>query len=284
MKAQQIILLLTLVSILTSISCKKTNDDLVPTVNAGRIYSHTFIDEYSTNKRLFFYQANGLIDSTRFYLKNNKKSTAFFYYNNNNTIDYYVGPEFGLRDYADCDDKKKYFYNSNSLITKIKFQDKSTAKDNVFLGIDFIYNNNDKISLYLEHWNFQDVYSNYVWDGDNISETEIIVDYSTNCSPPDSTYKYTAVKSYYTYDLSSENNLRHTYDKILFTPKYLNKNLISQEMKLVHNYEFDYNSCTITLLNIDTVNIDYSYERVNGKVKLIRENGNVTDSISYYTD
>lgn len=281
MKTQLILLLLT-VSILTSISCKKTNDDLIPPVHVGRIYSHTFNDEYYTYKRLFFYQTNGLIDSARFYLENNRKSTASFYYNNNNTIDYYVGPEFGFQEYNDSPDKKKYYYNSNSLITKINFINKSATKDDEIYGIDFIYDNNDHISLYLEHWNFQDIYSNYVWDGDNISEMELIADFSTNCYPPDSTYKYTAFKSYYTYDLNYENNLRHTYDKIIFTPKYLNKNLISQEMRIIYHSEFDYDSCTITLLNIDTVYINYSYEREDGRIKVIKENGNVTDSISYY--
>jgi len=281
------LLLLVSTSVLTILSCEKTNEDSNqenpnPSANTGRIYSHRFYDEFSAYKRFFFYQPDGLIDSVKFYLKYNKKQTAFFYYNNNNTIDYYKGPEFGLWDYSDTGIKKKYFYNSDSLVTEINFQNKSGTKDNVWEGIELKYNNNEQISVYLQHWNFQDIYCNYVWDGDNISEGEFIVNYFPLCSNSDSTLKYLDIKSYYTYDLNHKNNLRSTYINLMFTPKYLNKNLITQEMRLLHHYEFNRDSCTATLLYIDTVNINFSYEIVNGKVEVIRGNGNVTDSIKYY--
>jgi len=286
MKKQYILTLSLFLFIITSMSCKKPDDtkpdENVPGVNAGRVLKHVFTDENYIKSRTFYYMPNGLVDSSVFLYDDNRKFCSKFYYDNNR-IDYYSGPVFGLQ-YINWGARKNiYIYDSDSNVIKMDFKSKS-SKDDHLDDFTFTYNSDNRISSFKEKWNFTFEKRNYVWNGDNISEEERIQDYwfhygmdcDINC------FIVPIYKSYYTFDLSLNNDLNQTYDNKIFKPKYLNKNLISSEIRCIYKYDFNMDSCTIVLDRIDTVLVNYSYEFENGRVSVIKQNGVVTDSISYY--
>ncbi len=286
MKNQYILTLSLFLFIITSISCKKPKDpapdDNVPSVNAGRLLKHVFTDEYYIKNRTFYYKPNGLVDSSVFLYDDNRKFTSKFFYNNNNRIDYYSGPVFGLLDINWSTGKNAYIYDADSNLIKVDFNSKS-SKDDHLEDFTLTFNSDNRISSFKERWNFTFYKTNYIWDGDNISEMEVIQDlrFNSYCNNAND-FIVPVYKCYYTFDLSLNNDLKKTYDDKIFKPKYLNKNLIVSEVRCVYSYDRNMDSCTIVLNRIDTFQVNYSYEYENGRVTVIKQNGVVTDSISYY--